>query len=158
DGLFWSGSKTSFRDITDGTSSTILMAGGLFGGRDAVSTTAPTDARRQMKRASGGGGVCTRTAEDLVAAGAAGYTGTRSGSWIRATSFHVTINAFYPPNSSHPDTSHHGDVITSSRSNHPGGTNCSLADGSVRRVSDSVDLATWRALYTRAGSELVGEY
>jgi hypothetical protein len=158
DGLFWGGSKTRFRDITDGTSNTILMAEGLFGGRDAVSTTILTDARRQMKRASGGGGVCTRTGEDLAAAGPNGYVGTRNGAWLRATSSHVTINAFFPPNSSHPDTSHHGDVITSSRSNHPGGVLCSLSDGSVRFVSDSVNLVTWRALFSRAGGEVIADF
>jgi len=158
DGLFWSGARTQFRDITDGTSNTVLMAEGLFGGRDAVSTTVLTDPRRQMMRASGGGGVCTRTAEELTAAEPAGYVGTRAGAWLRATSFHVTINGFYPPNSPHPDTSHHGDVVTSSRSNHPGGALCSLADGSVRFVSDSVNLGTWRALFTRAGGEILADF
>lgn len=158
DGLFWGGAQTKLRDITDGTSNTILMAEGLFGGRDAVSTTVLTDPRRQMRRASGGGGVCTRTAEELTAAEPVGYVGTRAGAWLRAASFHVTINGFYAPNSPYPDTSHHGDVVTSSRSQHPGGVLGSLADGSVRFVSDSVNLATWRALFTRAGGEVLGDF
>jgi prepilin-type processing-associated H-X9-DG protein len=111
-----------------------------------------------MRRVSGGGGVCTRTAEDLDAAGTAGFIGTRNGSWIRATSFHVTINGFYTPNSPKPDSSHHGDVISSSRSNHPGGVQVVMADGSVRFAPDSIDLGLWRALFTRAQGEVVTDF
>jgi prepilin-type processing-associated H-X9-DG protein len=41
------------------------------------------------------------------------------------------------------------------RSNHTGGVNIALADGSVRFISDSIDLATWRGMGTRAGGEVV---
>jgi prepilin-type processing-associated H-X9-DG protein len=39
------------------------------------------------------------------------------------------------------------------RSKHSGGVNTSLCDGSVRFISNYIDLATWRALSTAAGSE-----
>ncbi len=41
------------------------------------------------------------------------------------------------------------------RSRHPGGLQFALADGSVRFVSDSIALATYRALATRNGGEVV---
>jgi prepilin-type processing-associated H-X9-DG protein len=41
------------------------------------------------------------------------------------------------------------------RSYHLGGVNASFGDGSVRFVSNSIVLATWQALGTRAGSEAV---
>ena len=41
------------------------------------------------------------------------------------------------------------------RSRHPGGVNVALADGSVRFVTDYVDVATWRAMGTRAGGEVI---
>jgi prepilin-type N-terminal cleavage/methylation domain-containing protein/prepilin-type processing-associated H-X9-DG protein len=41
------------------------------------------------------------------------------------------------------------------RSKHTGGVNAALADGSVRFVSDGIDLTTWRALGTRANGEVI---
>jgi prepilin-type N-terminal cleavage/methylation domain-containing protein/prepilin-type processing-associated H-X9-DG protein len=38
---------------------------------------------------------------------------------------------------------------------HPGGVNLLLADGSVRFVKNTVDLATWRALGTMSGGEVI---
>jgi prepilin-type N-terminal cleavage/methylation domain-containing protein/prepilin-type processing-associated H-X9-DG protein len=38
---------------------------------------------------------------------------------------------------------------------HPGGVNVLLADGSVRFIKDSIDGATWRALGTMAGGEVI---
>ncbi len=45
------------------------------------------------------------------------------------------------------------------RSYHTGGVvNVALMDGSVRSVNSSVSLATWRALGTRSGGEVVADY
>jgi prepilin-type N-terminal cleavage/methylation domain-containing protein len=46
-------------------------------------------------------------------------------------------------------------TMFASRSQHPGGVNSSLCDGSVRFYSSSLDLLIWRALSTAAGSEVV---
>jgi prepilin-type processing-associated H-X9-DG protein len=40
-------------------------------------------------------------------------------------------------------------------SNHPGGVNALFADGSVRFVKNTVDPATWRALGSINGGEVV---
>lgn len=48
--------------------------------------------------------------------------------------------------------------IITSRSYHAGLVNVVLMDGSVRGVASSIELATWRALGTRAGSEVIGEF
>jgi prepilin-type N-terminal cleavage/methylation domain-containing protein/prepilin-type processing-associated H-X9-DG protein len=46
-------------------------------------------------------------------------------------------------------------AAVTARSYHAGGVNVLLMDGSVRFVSNSINLATWRALGTRAGGEVV---
>jgi prepilin-type N-terminal cleavage/methylation domain-containing protein/prepilin-type processing-associated H-X9-DG protein len=52
-----------------------------------------------------------------------------------------------------------GDNYASARSRHSGGVNVALCDGSVRFVSNSVDLATWQALASANGGEVIsGNY
>lgn len=49
-------------------------------------------------------------------------------------------------------------AIVTSRSHHTGIVNVGLLDGSVRSISENIDLSVWRALGTRAGGEIVGEF
>ncbi len=49
------------------------------------------------------------------------------------------------------------DALTA-RSYHSGIVNVLLMDGAVRPVANQIDLATWRALGTRNGGEIVGDY
>lgn len=49
-------------------------------------------------------------------------------------------------------------AIVSARSLHTGGVNSLLMDGSVRFVSDNIDLGLWRAVGTRAKGEVVGDF
>lgn len=44
------------------------------------------------------------------------------------------------------------------RSYHAGGVQVTLADASVRFVSDNINLPIWHALATKAGNEVIGEY
>jgi prepilin-type N-terminal cleavage/methylation domain-containing protein/prepilin-type processing-associated H-X9-DG protein len=43
-------------------------------------------------------------------------------------------------------------------SRHTGGVNVAFGDGSTRFISETIDLATWRALGSRAGGEVANEY
>ena len=75
----------------------------------------------------------------------------------------------YPPNTTQPDrhnfclnkvpeapcTLTGTDVIVSARSYHAGGVMTALGDGSVRFLSESVDLTVYHAMGTRAGGEVV---
>lgn len=49
-------------------------------------------------------------------------------------------------------------AAVTARSYHGGMVNVLLMDGSVRSVKDSVALQVWRALGTRAGNEVIGDY
>lgn len=49
-------------------------------------------------------------------------------------------------------------AAVTSRSHHVGSVHSLLMDGSVRNVGNSIDLSVWRALGTRAGGEVNGEF
>ena len=49
-------------------------------------------------------------------------------------------------------------AVVTSRSHHVGGVNVLLMDGSVHFVGNSMDRATWQALGSRAGGEVVGPF
>ncbi|MFM8289645.1 MAG: DUF1559 domain-containing protein [Planctomycetaceae bacterium] len=49
-------------------------------------------------------------------------------------------------------------IATTAKSYHTGGVHTLLCDGSVRFVSDNINLPTWRALGSRAGREVLGEF
>lgn len=153
DGLFWRGSNTKFRDVTDGTSNTIAFAETLYGLR-GDDTADLVDYRTQIMRVSGGG-PCSAPAESLVTRSATRYEGRRAGQWIRNITYQTLINAFFPPNAKSPDVSHHGEAISGARSQHPGGANVSLCDGSVRFVTETIDLATWRNLHNRHDGQVL---
>ena len=46
-------------------------------------------------------------------------------------------------------------MLFRSNSNHPGGANVAMADGSCRFVKSSIDMKTWWALGTKDGGEVV---
>ena len=156
DGLFWRGSTMRFRDITDGSSHTVLFAETLFGLR-GDNTVDLIDARRQMKQVSGGG-PCMFPAETLTNQPATAYVGLRAGQWLRNQTFNAMINAHFPPNSPLPDVSHHSEALSGARSLHPGGVQIALADGSVRFVSETIERNTWRNLHARNDGQVIGDY
>ncbi|MEZ6129785.1 MAG: DUF1559 domain-containing protein [Planctomycetaceae bacterium] len=156
DGLFWRGSRTRFRDITDGTSNTVFMAESLFGNRGA-DTTALQNPQRQMKRVSGGG-PCTVDADAMVPMGASYYEGRRAGAWILSTGYHSLVHGYFTPNSELPDMTHHGEVVSGPRSMHVGGAQISLCDGSVRFVSENIDQTIQRNAFARNDGEVLGEW
>ena len=48
--------------------------------------------------------------------------------------------------------------VFTARSRHTGGVNVALCDGTARFVNDSIAWATWQALGTSRGNEVVGDY
>ncbi|HWL08504.1 MAG TPA: DUF1559 domain-containing protein [Planctomicrobium sp.] len=55
-------------------------------------------------------------------------------------------------------TSHDGTVLFRSRSQHTGGVHVCLGDGSVRFLNENISAETYKALSTRANSEVVNEF
>ncbi len=65
--------------------------------------------------------------------------------------------AFDPRKEDVHDRAMHDGVFTA-RSNHPGGVNVMMMDGSVRFARDAIALPIWRALATRSGGEVVSDF
>jgi prepilin-type processing-associated H-X9-DG protein len=51
-----------------------------------------------------------------------------------------------------------GRIATTANSQHTNGVNLALCDGSVRFVSNTVNLTTWRALGSVNGGEVAGDF
>jgi prepilin-type N-terminal cleavage/methylation domain-containing protein/prepilin-type processing-associated H-X9-DG protein len=78
--------------------------------------------------------------------------------WLFYGAIYTEFYASVPPNSIIPDCGSGGGGypgLFAARSHHPGGVNAAMADGSVRWFTSSINRATWRALGTRAGGEVV---
>jgi prepilin-type N-terminal cleavage/methylation domain-containing protein/prepilin-type processing-associated H-X9-DG protein len=82
-------------------------------------------------------------------------------SWLIYGAIFTQFYTIIPPNSPIPDCgadgAFNGVGVFAARSYHPGGVNGALADGSVRWYSSTTALSVWRALGTRAGSEIVSD-
>ena len=79
--------------------------------------------------------------------------------WFWSGRERTLYNQAQTPNGSVPDCSYGGFVpaidMATARSNHPGGVNVLMGDGSVRFIAESVNVHVWRGLGTRNGRELV---
>ena len=155
DGVIVARLSTRFRDITDGLSNTVVLGEQLLGDGAPDNTIPPAnnDYRRRILVLSGN----TVTNPTNCAAGTT-WSGTRGEKWI----WHgrTLYNHYYAPNAKSPDcyNASSGYFLTSARSAHTGGVQVALCDGSVRFVSENIGLPTWRALATRAGGEVPGEF
>jgi prepilin-type N-terminal cleavage/methylation domain-containing protein/prepilin-type processing-associated H-X9-DG protein len=140
-----------FAQITDGTSNTLLMSEVIVARQD---------------NNQGGAGVW----QNGDFRGHIWHDATMS-SPSHCPNVFMTING---PNSTVPDNALCGTIPNTdtkmpcvntstatrqnaARSRHPSGVNASLADGSVRFVSDSINLNAWRAYGTMDGGEPVSE-
>ena len=88
------------------------------------------------------------------------WSGMRGAKWMNGHYGDTLYNHFYSPNAKQFDCGNgsHNSGLTSVRSRHTGGVTALLADGSVRFISDNVDLTIWRGVATRSAGEVLGEY
>ena len=156
-GPFYLNSRTSLTDITDGTSNTAAWSEHLTGDFSNAISTDNGDTYEP--------GIYPNTADDAMAYCAnvnindlskQGYSNVGA-PWLEG--YHSTTIYFHvgPPNSRscmYPP----GRIATTANSNHTAGVNVALCDGSVRFVANGVNLATWRALGSISGGEVVGDY
>ncbi len=160
----WNGPIASYRcaspaECTDGLSATVAFSEKL---RGRASSRAPLDPRTDMF--AGGLGVPNSVQQSLEACGtwngSAAERFTTSGlSWLVGTLPQTCYNHAIGPNSTVPDCVFAGAVPMpghiGARSNHTGGVHSAMADGSVRFISDSIQLNIWMAIGSRARGEIV---
>jgi prepilin-type N-terminal cleavage/methylation domain-containing protein/prepilin-type processing-associated H-X9-DG protein len=153
-GLFFSSTLIKLADLSDGTSNTAAFSEHVLGDfSNAISTEmgdtyqpgtypATPDEAVQFCRAA----VITNLSQQ-------GYSNVGA-PWVYG--YHSTTSYWHsgPPNSRscmYPPSR----IMTVANSRHPGGVNVCLADGSVRFVKSSINVATWRAVGTRNGGEVI---
>jgi prepilin-type N-terminal cleavage/methylation domain-containing protein/prepilin-type processing-associated H-X9-DG protein len=167
DGLFYIGSACSFASVLDGASNTVWVSETLLGSHQDSTGPQPVDPKRQLGWPSGwtfvpgGAGYSAVVNPDLAAIAAACTTwrGSRGAGWIIGRQMFTMFSTYLSLNPVTPDLA--GQMHTGFyhvRSNHPGGVNALLVDGSVRFVSDAIALNTWRALGTCSGGETPSQF
>ena len=168
DGMFYPNGYLQFRDCTDGTSSTLLAAEVKAwtpyqrnGGPSSV-TMPNTEADAETIVASGG--QFKNTGHTEWPDGRVHHTGFTVAMRPNAmVGFTDASSQFYEQtdynawqegkNGSSGSPSY---AIVTSRSYHSGGiVNLAFVDGSIRNISETIDLNLWRSLGTRAGGEVI---
>ncbi|MGE3780733.1 MAG: DUF1559 domain-containing protein, partial [Pirellulaceae bacterium] len=154
DGLVWYTSSTRLADILDGTTQTLLTGEAALG--DMLTSTSPPVGPKIKKTLISVGG--TNLVSDVLCASYTAFAGRRGRAWIRGTAMNSTFNTHHLPNQKVVDCVSNGMGFVKASSWHAGGVQVGLCDGSVRFVSDTIHHGTWRALSTRQGGEVLGEY
>jgi prepilin-type N-terminal cleavage/methylation domain-containing protein len=173
DGAFGPNSRTSVRDFTDGTSNTLCFAEVKAYTPYARNATSPLGPN--LPPPATVADACNYVSGASQFQADSGHT-----EWADGRAHHVGFTTTFTPNTKvlctngangvqdvdynsqredNPEgTTNRTYAVVTSRSWHSGVVNTLLMDGSVRSVSQNVDLAVWRAAGTRNGGEVPGEF
>lgn len=168
DGVFYAQSKVRIVGITDGTSNTVAASERIIGAGPENSTAASRAAIDPQ----------TMFVNPMMETNDANCAATlninnsqrRMYTWVAGEPRCTSYNHYYKPNDpgfpdcvanfngTDPLTRSSGHGLSTARSRHAGGVNVLLCDGTVRFIQNGINLTTWRALATRAGGEVVGDF
>ncbi len=183
DGIAWQNSNARMRDITDGTSNTVFMTEAIRGdGQDMTLPAGTLDQapyRKTLNMTSGvtsnpsgpgymGGigwpaGIIRNPDLSTVITSGTNWRGGQAGTgrgigWIRGLNMAVMTNGYNTPNSRIPDIFMHGVGFFGPRSFHTGGAHALFGDGTVRFLSNNIDVAVHRNLHSRNGGEPLSDF
>lgn len=169
DGLFAPNRSLDYADVIDGASNTMLAA-------EVKAWNAYTRNGGPPSPAMPGS---VAGAQAAVATGVQ-YKETGHTEWVDGRVHHQGVTVTMPPNTRVEHTNPAGDIvdadfnswqegrdgsagnpsyaIITSRSYHLGLVNAAMLDGRVRSISDSIDVAIWRAIGTRSQGELISGF
>jgi len=180
-GLFWWYKSYGIRDVQDGTSNTVAFSeavvsnGGSSATPASISNTHPGNS---VTGVGGAGGAAmqfnafqnpTAIAAGLAACNTAwqaksNLNNLRGVFWEVGSVGMTMFNTIVPPNSTQfrwgacrPTIGGYPNDATfaNTSSNHSGGANALMADGSVRFIKSSINQTTWWGLGTRNGGEVI---
>ncbi len=152
-GVFYGNSSTRFAEVTDGLSNTAFFSERVLADftngvvspiADVFFSPAQPTTIADAVQACQAINIYDPASQFPLFMGAPWVNGQHvclhvTGPNTRSCGFFTALRACMPPSS-----------------HHAGGVNVLLGDGSVRFVKDSVNIATWRALGTRNGGEVIG--
>jgi hypothetical protein len=155
DGLFTQ-RPIAIGEVVDGLTNTAAFSESILGNGQVPSSGSSPDPRFVVLEVPGGND--TTPAECEAASGT--WSAKRGGKWIDGHYGNTLYNHYYGPNARNWDCGNgsHNKALSTARSYHVGGVNVALAGGSVRFIANAISLDTWRALSTRAGQEVPGDY
>jgi len=182
-GAFTDNGSLSVGNFSDGTSNTLIYSERIMGNGDGgspnvanylhqVNSAKVADKNDVQTQTNASVLAACTTAAAAVDGGASGSYrvdfGTDSGDeipWMYSSLAAGAFNTIMGPNSpiydcgagSVPDSPNENGIVAA-RSSHAGAVLACLADGSVRAVSDNVDLGVYQAASTRAGGEIQSEW
>ncbi len=163
-GLFYPNSSTHMGSVTDGTSNTLAFS----------EVKAYTPYLRDGDNPSAAAVPTPLLPTEIASLGGSFKTDSGHTEWVDGRVHQSGFTTTFGPNTLVPyeisgqlfdvdfNASREGRSMTgityatvTSRSAHTGGVEVGLVDGSVRFISQSIDLNTWRGLGSRAGGEVV---
>jgi len=153
-GIFFLNSRVKFRDIIDGTTYTAAFSEKIKGDGSNSIVTEESDSFQPGTHPD----TLDQAVADCLACDISDLSKQRISNvgvpWLRAYHSNSQYYHIAPPNSRscmYPP----GRIMTTAGSRHPGGVNVLMCDGSVHFIQDTIELAVWRGMGTRAGKELV---
>ena len=177
-GVFFYVISYGLNSITDGSSNTIAFSESLAGndqsnayrGNSITNVTVGdpsavlSDARTNITAVNAAALACAQSLQTQGATNSASVFGSTGSQWISGIMAYSLFNTIIPPSS--PQFRFggckfrgtgvlEGVNIMNSQSNHSGGCNFMMGDGSVRFIKSSINQLTYMSLGTRGGGEVV---